>query len=356
MNAFFVAVEFALTRLPSLEPTEDELASSPGLARAMSMLDRLEIHLTGCQLGISATSVLLGVLAEPAVTGLIEPMLGRVGLEGSTVTAFSVGVSVVLLNLAHKIWGEQAPTYLGVERPRQVAARLAPILYWWSKIMGPIIRLGDGAAKWTLGLFGVEITRSWAQDEVEGAGSESLESSDRAGDRVALRRKMTELLARESVPPDRRKEVLASLDIDEVPCRDVMVRTADMVALALDVPRRENLERIGRTGHTRYPVLVRDSTENGALGVEGVAGVIYVPGLFSPPERLTADCLQMDDLLEDPVTCEGDLPVADLIDQLQEAGQEVAVVRDGDRVVGFVTITDALEVITGDVQDPLDQV
>ncbi len=349
VNAFFVAVEFALTRLSSLELTDADVEDSAGLRRARSMLDRLEIHLTGCQLGISASSVLLGVLAEPAVTSFIEPAVGGLGLEGSTVSAVSVGVSVVLLNLAHKIWGEQAPTYLGVERPRQVAERLAPILFWWTRIMRPIIRLGDGAAKWTLGLFGVEITRSWAEGDAEGDPDEP--GGTERGD---LKSRMADLLTTSPITRDRREEVLASLEIDELPGSNVMVPLEDAVVLALDVPGRENLRRIGQGGHTRYPVLRTDAPLDRRLTVPALAGVLYLPALFSCPDRLAQPDLHLEDLLQDAVICPSTLPVAQLIDRLQEARQELAVLADGDHVRGFVTITDAVESITGEVWDPLD--
>lgn len=364
MNAFFVAVEFALTRLSSLKLTEEDLEGSPGLRKAKSMLDRLEIHLTGCQLGISTTSVLLGVLAEPGVTRLIEPVVALFGIEGTSVRGISVVVAVVILNIVHKIWGEQAPTYLGVERPRAIAATLAPILSWWTTVMGPVIRLGDGAAKWTLRLFGVEVTRSWASEgELEDRGEsgdreeswDREESGDRAiGDRAALKRRMADLLTRGQVPSDRRDEVLASLEIDEIPSSRVMVPIEAMVPLALDVSGEENRARIGRTGHTRYPVLTRDDRDLDGLRLEDVAGVIYIAGLFDPPARILGDPLEMEDLLEPPVICRADLPVADLIDELQRSRQEMALLTRGDRVVGAVTITDAMEAIAGDLQDPLD--
>jgi len=161
-NAFFVAVEFALTRLRQFSP--DEFEGDEGLQAAWEMTERLEIHLTGCQLGISASSILLGVVAEPAVTRLLEPLVSPLGLSARTTSVISVVVGVVLINLVHKIWGEQAPTYLGVERPLAVARRLAPTLRIWSSVMDPIIRLGDGLAKATLRPFGVEITRSWTEE------------------------------------------------------------------------------------------------------------------------------------------------------------------------------------------------
>jgi IMP dehydrogenase len=55
------------------------------------------------------------------------------------------------------------------------------------------------------------------------------------------------------------------------------------------------------------------------------------------------------------MTLSPDTDVSDAIDQFQAERQEIAlVIEDGD-VVGLVTVTDLLETIIGDLEDPLDQ-
>ena len=88
---------------------------------------RLEIYLTGCQIEITASSIAVGIIAEPALAAIFEPLFG------GTVLA-SIGVGAVLgfliINLLHLTHGEQAPTYLGVERSKQVCRYGATPLYW----------------------------------------------------------------------------------------------------------------------------------------------------------------------------------------------------------------------------------
>lgn len=93
------------------------------LDRAWQMTEKLEIYLTGCQLGISATSILLGVIFEPAVTRLLEPVISVFGFSETATASISIVVGLVFINLVHKIWGEQAPTYFGVEQPLRAAER-----------------------------------------------------------------------------------------------------------------------------------------------------------------------------------------------------------------------------------------
>lgn len=61
-NAFFVVSEFAMTRVPQFD--ESAFEGSRGLELAWEMTERLEVYLSGCQVGITIASVGLGVVAE----------------------------------------------------------------------------------------------------------------------------------------------------------------------------------------------------------------------------------------------------------------------------------------------------
>ncbi|MFP4530444.1 MAG: CNNM domain-containing protein, partial [Halodesulfurarchaeum sp.] len=161
-NGFFVAIEFALTRARQFSKAEFLADGSRGLERAWEMTQDLELYLTTCQVGITASSIALGIVAEPALAALFEPifrntLLASVGSGG--ILAF------LLINLVHLTHGEQTPTYLGVERSRFVARYGATPLYWFHWLMSPVIALGDWVAKLTLKLFGVEMTGAWLEDE-----------------------------------------------------------------------------------------------------------------------------------------------------------------------------------------------
>ena len=334
MNAFFVVAEFALTRLPQMDPAED----GPGLERARKLTDRLEIYLTGCQLGITTSSILLGVVAEPAFTHLLRPLFAVIGLSSAITEGISVVVAIVLINLIHKIWGEQTPTYLGVERPRQVARYTAPALDWWVTLAYPFIMAGDGIAKATLGAFGVEVQRSWT--EMEGEGESSIDS---IGD---VRRKMGEVLSRANLSRERQAEVLRTLEIEHLPVQNVMVPREDVVTARLSDGLDANLERMRSQLYSRYPLL--------GSGWDDVRGILYLPTVFEHLPALRAGDTTLDAIAEPVVWVDPALPVSDFIDRLQREQQEVALIRNGDAVEGLLTVTDAFEEIAGEVEDPVD--
>lgn len=330
LNAFFVASEFALTRLRQYK--REELGNGYGMKRAWEMTKRLEIYLTSCQIGITTTSILLGVIAEPAVTELIKLLFATETIGGISTHIISITLSVVLINFIHTIWGEQAPTYLGVERARLVAKYTAGPLYWWTYTIYPFLVLGDWITKATLKLFNIEMERSWLKKE-------SSSTQD-------IRSKMAELLKSGDLEDDRQKEVLNALDIDKIPVQEIMIPRKDIVTMSTKRSFSENIDTLKQHMHARYP-LVGNS-------IDDFRGILYTPQITANMQELLEGSKELDDFDWPRLVVSKDLPVSELIDYFQEQQQELALVQEDDRTIGLVTLTDALETIIGSSEDPLD--
>ena len=328
-NGFFVAIEFALTRVRQYPESEFD---EPGLRRGWEMTDDLEIYLTSCQVGITASSIAVGIVAEPALASLFEPFFG------STILA-SVGAGGILafliINLLHLTHGEQTPTYLGVERSKFVVRYGATPLYYFAKLISPIIAVGDGVAKWTLRRFGVEMTGAWLDAETD-----SIET------RADLRHELGSVLDRGDVPDERREEVLNALTIGDRPIKTVMTPVEDVVFLSTTASVAENLTRIGTNPHTRLPLIGGEP--------EDFRGIVYVPSVVDRIDDLRDGRATFEDVAAPPMTLSATTPISEAVDQFQLERQELALVlKDGD-VVGLLTATDAFEAVMGDLEDPLD--
>ena len=330
VNAYFVAVEFALTRVRQYPKSEFD---TPGLELAWEMTNDLEFYLTTCQVWISATSIALGIIAEPGLAALIEP-----AFENTTLASVGAGslLGFLIINLVHLTHGEQTPTYLGVERSKQVAQYGARPLYWFAKILAPAIWVGDSVAKATLGLFGIEMTQAWTETE-----KEVIET------RADLRNRLGSVLEKGELPAERREEIMNALTIGEQTVREVMISPEEIVALSTEETPESNFQKLEEHPHTRYPLIGEDLAD--------FRGIVYSPALFSHRERLSSGNSAFTELAAPTMTLSPDTDVSDAIDQFQTERQEMAlVIEDGD-VIGLVTVTDLLEAIIGDIEDPLDQ-
>jgi CBS domain containing-hemolysin-like protein len=341
-NGFFVTTEFALTRVRQF--SEEEFQKG-GLARAWKMTERLEIYLSGCQVGITVSSVGLGIVAEPALATVFDPILASLGIvsaQGAGHTGAAVAAAFALTSLLHVIIGEQAPTYLGIERTKFVAKYGAPLLYWWTKIMSPVIILSDRIAKALLRLFGVDISRSWTEEEIEGEG-------EQPSTRGEVRRQMGDSLANVDMSEERREEVINALDIGMIEVGDVMVDREDVVAVSTEDDLETNVQRMAGSPHVRFPLIGEDVSE--------FYGTVYTPKVLGRLQNDGGEPIDFRELSTEPMTVSSDVVVSDLIDRFQAENQELALVVDEtDEVVGLVTATDAFEQITGDLEDPMDVV
>ena len=331
-NGFFVAIEFALTRARQF--TRDEfVGETAALERAWEMTQSLEIYLTTCQVGITASSIAVGIVAEPALAALFEPFFENTALA-------SVGAGAIIafgiINLVHLTHGEQTPTYLGVERSRLVCRYGATPLYWFNALISPIITLGDYVAKATLKLFGIEMTGAWLETE-----EDVLES------RADLRNRLDSLLDEGDLNDERREEILNALAVDELPVSDILVDAEDIIALSTADSIEANLDRIRETPHTRFPLVGDEATD--------FRGIVYAPSILNNIERLQAEEITFEDIAAPPMTLAADTSISDAFDQFQAEGQELALVLQDGEVVGLVTATDALEAVMGELEDPLDE-
>ena len=331
-NGFFVAIEFALTRARQFSEDEFIVGGHAALQRAWEMTQNLELYLTTCQVGITASSIAVGIVAEPALAALFEPLFA--GTRLASVGSGAI-LAFLLINLVHLTHGEQTPTYLGVERSRTVCRYGATPLYWFHRLISPIITLGDGVAKWTLKLFGVEMTGAWLETETD-----VIES------RADLRNRLDEVLDEGDLSEERHEEVMNALTIGEQPLREVMLPADEIVALSTAVDPAENIRRMEENPHTRYPLVGETPTE--------FHGVVYAPILTRHREEFADGTVEFTELAAPPMTLSPDVDVSDAIDQFQTETQELALVIEDGAVVGMVTVTDLLEAVMGSIEDPID--
>ena len=331
-NGFFVAIEFALTRARQYPESTFVEPGVRGLERAWAMTEELEIYLTGCQVGITAASISLGIVAEPALAAVFEPVFG------GTVLA-SIGAGAVLaylvVNLVHVVYGEQTPTYLGVERSKQVCRYGATPLYWFTRLIRPILDLGDTVAKWTLKLFGVEMTGAWLESE-----------ADVIEGRADLHRQLGSVLDEGELPRERHEEVMAALAVGELPIRNVMVPREAIAALSTTNEFAENQAIIEEHQHLRYPLFAGEEDD--------LRGIVYLAALTNRFEELRAGEIDVEAVAEPPMTLPADEEISDAIDRFQAEGQELALVENDGEIVGLLTATDAFEQVMGELEDPID--
>ena len=333
LNGLFVAAEFAV--VSSRGPALDELADSGDrrAAGVVELLGHLPMFLSMVQFGITATSLLVGFLADRAVgETLVRPALLAAGLPTELSVALSVTGALVLSTVVQMVVGELFPKNLAISRPIPVARGLSRFSAGALFVLGPLVRLFDRSAEQvTRWVFRVE-----TPDRLDDApGLDELGRIIAAsGARGSLSAAQTELLRRAvSLGARRVGEVM-------VPRPDVVWATTDMSIAAMT-------ELARTSGHSRFPI--RGSSEDEVLGTVHVKDQLQVRG----ERRATAT---VDEVAVAPLFVPESETLRALLDEFRQRRRTFAVVVDEyGSVAGIVTLEDVLEALVGDIEDEFDR-
>jgi CBS domain containing-hemolysin-like protein len=275
-NGFFVAAEFAMVSARR-HRLEEEAASGGRLikiaARAAVRGGReLSLMLAGAQLGITLCSLGLGMVAEPAIEHLLEPVL--VLLPESLGTLVAYVVALALVTFLHMVVGEMAPKSWALTAPERAAMGLALPFRAFAWTVRPILAVLNGLTNATLRLFGVR-----ARDELGTARTPHqlamlVAESGRMG---MLDRDEHDLLIR-------------ALRVQSQPVERLMLPIAQAPAVPAGADERTVRDTAARTGRLRM-LVVSPGEGDGVVGVLHVRDALVAPGrgleeLVTPAPRV----------------------------------------------------------------------
>ena len=331
VNAFFVAAEFSLV---AVRKTRVEELVNQGRPRAKALLaavENLNDSVAAAQLGITVASLALGLVSEPALHGLIAPLLEALpaAWQGAASRALSVALTLALVTFFHVVFGEQMPKIAALESTERIALLVAAPLALFSRAARPLIRAMNGTSIWVLRRLGY--AAAGGEGEVHTVEELRLlvEDTEEAG-----------LLA-----PQQADVVMNVFALSNKTVRDVMVPWDRVAALDVGTPPDQILATVRAGAHTRLPVY--DGTPDNIVGVVNTKDLFY---LFS-----LNGVVALIDAVYEPVFLEADVPVAVALELFRKAHRHLAVVREeSGKVVGILTLEDVLEEIVGEIEDEHD--
>ena len=327
-NGYFVAVEFAFVAARRSRFVEQAEEGDRKSKRAIDVHKRLSFMLSGAQLGITVTTLIVGFIAEPAIASVIEPMLEAAGVPESATFGISIALALVLATIAQMVFGELAPKNLAIAKPEPVARALAPSTFLFMRVAGPIIRLFDGAANRLLRLIGVEPV-----DELHGGVSTEeldliVDSSAESGHLTMLQAALLE----------------RAISFGELEASDAMVPWNRVVTIDTDATAGDLRDLMAST-HSRFPVVDDDGQVQGIVHAKDLLGV----------GRSDYDSTSVSTLVHEILAVPEAAGLNVVLAQLREHSTEMAIVIDEyGGPAGVVTLEDIVEELVGDIEDEYD--
>jgi CBS domain containing-hemolysin-like protein len=330
-NAFFVAGEFALVTVERSRVTRRAGEGSRRAKRLLTGLSRLSFHLSGAQLGITVSSLALGLIVEQALSPVIEPLLGLINVSATAMGPVTVGVALAIGTSLQLVLGELVPKNVAISSPYPTAMRVGIPMLVLNGVLSPIISVLNSAANRTVRLLGIE-----PREELSGVRSlEELELIIRAsGEGGMLTGEELRLLTR-------------SIAFTANLTSDVMIPRVRVVGLPDSATVLDLQQAAIESGHSRFPIYGTD--------LDDIKGVAHVKDSLRVPTARRGTALLVDHMRPALVIPESQ-PLDTVLFELRTRGSGMAVVTDEyGGTAGIVTSEDLLEEIVGEIRDEHDR-
>ncbi|MDP7068372.1 MAG: hemolysin family protein [Acidimicrobiales bacterium] len=326
LNGIFVAGEFCLV---AVDVERVEVMADDGHRRARivkKLLSRLSFHLGGAQLGITVTSLLLGLLAEDTIGTLLEYLPGVSLTSGPARATLAIGLAALI----QMVFGELAPKNLAISRPLVTGFWLGPILRFYGIVSAPITSAFNGLANRLLRLAGIE-------------PAEELRSLRSLKDLEHLVRVSTE----RTITEDEARLLTRTLRLSGKDAADALTPRTSMTVLNQSGTVADLIQNSAETGYSRFPVMGDD--------IDDIVGIVEVKDIFAlnPDDR---EQRSLGNILRPAVIVPEHRELDGVLVDLETASSRLAVVVDEHGgTAGLITREDILEELVGDISDEYDR-
>ena len=329
VNAFFVMAEYALvrSRRARLEALADEGAR--GARLAVTQIDHIGDYISACQVGITAASIGIGAVGEPALAHLFESALGSVAGHAAAV-AISVVIAYLLITTVQSVIGEIVPKLYTIQHAEGLARRIARPLEFARRLFTPFIVVLNWSSYSILRMLGTD-----PDAEPEGGTPDEL------------KRIIAESQTGGQIDVGEAQMLTGVFHLHEQEARQVMTPIPAVVTVDESQTVEEALRLCVSTGHSRL-VVTEDFNQDRVKGIVHVNQLVKLmmnEGMEAHFERLVRPA---------PIVPETK-PLDDLLADLQRDRTELAIVVDEyGRTAGIVTIEDIIEEVVGEIADETD--
>jgi CBS domain containing-hemolysin-like protein len=327
--AIFVAAEFSLTTVERGELERAAAAGEKGAASALKAVKRLTFQLSGAQLGITVTSLVIGMLAEPSLAAMLDGPLEAAGLPESAASSVAVTLGVAASTVMLMVIGELVPKNWAISRPLPVAKTVAGPQRAFTAAFTPFIRHLNNTANRLVRRFGLE-------------PAEELASARTPQELIALARHSA---AQGALEPDTAELFVRTLHLGELTAENVMTPRVDLHALAADASAGDAAALTLSTGHSGFPVY--------GTGPDDVIGIVHIRDVVGLPQHARAST-PVTELMSEPLPVPATMPVDRLLDELRGAASMAVVIDEYGGTAGVVTLEDIVEEVVGEVRDEHD--
>ncbi|MFF1739698.1 hemolysin family protein [Streptomyces mirabilis] len=325
----FVAAEFSLTTVERSELERAVERGERGASGALKAARNLTFQLSGAQLGITVTNLVVGMLSESSIAKLIAGPLESLGVSHSASRSVALVIGTGLSTVFLMVVGELVPKNWAISSPLAVAKRVATPQRWFSAAFRPFITHLNNTANRVVRVFGLE-------------PAEELASARGPQELVALARHSAKEGALEA---DTAELFVRTLNLADLTAENVMTPRVQVIALDVQATCEDVANATRATGLSRFPVY--HGNLDSVVGVAHIKDVVAIPAESRPRTPVSQ-------IMREPLFVPESLTVDRLLDRLSGGRTMAIVIDEYGGTAGVATLEDIVEEVVGEVRDEHD--
>jgi CBS domain containing-hemolysin-like protein len=336
-NALYVAGEFAAVSARKSRVAQSAQAGNRLAKMLLPILQdaqRLDNYIAASQVGITLSSIVLGIYGQRQVAPLIEPLLQRLPFidEQTAATGIAATLILILFTTLQVVFGELVPKSLAIQYPERVAtATVLPMRWSADWILRPLIIILNGSGALILRLLGMG----------HSAGHHHVHSPEEI-----------QLLIQQSFKGgllDARGQQLLNnaFRIGDLTVGEIAIPRTQITAIAANTPVRDALRQATASYHTRLPVYEQDP--------DHMLGFVHIKDLFRH-YKSSGEQASIRPIVRKLTFVPETAPVKEVWNTLRQEENYMAIVLDEfGGTLGMVTWEDLLEELFGELRDEFDE-
>ena len=183
INGFFALSEIALVSSKKTRLEQEMLKGSKGALTALKLLENSEGFLSAIQVGITLIGIVTGVYGGMNISDDITPYFEKIEPIKEFAGEIALTITVIIITYLSIVIGELVPKTIALSNPDKIAIRVAPIVYYFSKLFYPFVRLLSISTNFINKILGVKkpndrITESELRQIIKTASIEGVIEND----------------------------------------------------------------------------------------------------------------------------------------------------------------------------------
>lgn len=321
-NGVFAMSEIAIISARRMRLEQRAAEGDRSSQAALNLSETPNRFLSTVQIGITLIGVLAGALGGATLAVPLADLLR--GIEPLAPYAGGLAVTLVVLAITYLslIIGELVPKRMALNNPEGIARAIARPMSFLAMLASPLVRLLSVSTDLVLRIIGVQPTDEppVTEEEIRGLFAQGTEAG-------VFEQAEQELIEQVLLLNDRRVNAL-------------MTPRPEMTWLDLEAPIEDTKQIIIESPYSRFPVA------HGSL--DELVGEVQAKDILS--YMLSGNAFAIEPNIQTPLYVPEVMPALQALEAFKQSGRPTALVIDEyGSVTGYVTLTDILEAIVGDI-------